>query len=170
MQDAFVVLLRHKTWATLRLIEACQGLEDAVLNATTPGTYGTIGDTLQHLVSADQSYLSTVTGDDPAQPLPGERASLATLASAIRELGRQWEAVAQDPELASRRVTTRDGWRTPAAIPIAQAIHHAENHRSHVLSVIGARGIEIPGLDIGEDLDIWHYGIAVGLMQQAGSG
>lgn len=37
---------------------------------------------------------------------------------------------------------------------------------SHVLSVLGAHDIEIPGLDISEDLDVWHYGIATGLMQQ----
>jgi hypothetical protein len=30
--------------------------------------------------------------------------------------------------------------------------------------------LEIPGLDIGEDVDIWHYGIAAGLMQQIASG
>jgi hypothetical protein len=34
-----------------------------------------------------------------------------------------------------------------------------------VPSVLGAHGIQIPGLDIGEDLDVWHHGIAVGLMQ-----
>ena len=61
---------------------------------------------------------------------------------------------------------TRDGWRTPATIPMAQAIHHAECHRGHVLSVLGANSIEIPGLDIGEDLDVWHFGIAAGLMQR----
>ena len=35
-------LYRHKTWATLRLIERCQGLDVEDLNATIPGTYGTI--------------------------------------------------------------------------------------------------------------------------------
>jgi hypothetical protein len=35
-----------------------------------------------------------------------------------------------------------------------------------VLSVLGAHHIETPGLDIGEDLDVWHHGIAVGLMQE----
>ena len=68
--------------------------------------------------------------------------------------------------MASREVTTRDGWRTPGAIPMAQAIHHAEGHRGHVLSVLGAHGIKVPGLDISQDLDVWHHGIAVGLMQE----
>jgi uncharacterized damage-inducible protein DinB len=166
MNEALLELFRHKTWATLLLIEACQGLDEDVLDATTPGTYGTIRDTLHHLVGADESYLATVTGERPAHPLPRERVSLETLAELTRRLGPRWEAVARDPEIASREVTTRDGWRTPAAIPMAQAIHHAEGHRGHVLSVLGAHGIKTPGLDISQDLDVWHHGIAIGLMQE----
>jgi uncharacterized damage-inducible protein DinB len=76
MNEALVELFRHKTWATSLLIEACQGLDEEALNATTPGTYGTIRDTLRHLVGADQSYLATVTGERPAHPLPDEQVSL----------------------------------------------------------------------------------------------
>ena len=166
MNEALVALFRHKTWATVLLIEACQGLDEEVLDATTPGTYGTIRDTLHHLVASDESYLAAVTGERPAHSLPSERVSLETLADLTRQLGPRWEVLARDPEIASREVTTRDGWRTPAAIPMGQAIHHAECHRGHVLSVLGAHGIGLPGLDISEDLDVWHHGIAVGLMQE----
>lgn len=167
VNEALVELFKHKTWATLLVIEALQDVDADVLDLTTPGTYGTIRATLQHLVAADESYLATITGK-PAHPLPGEQVPLEALADRIRELGPRWDALARDPGAPSREVTTGDGWRTPAAVPIAQAIHHAECHRGHVLSVIGAHGIELPGLDIGEDLDIWHHGIAVGLMQETG--
>jgi uncharacterized damage-inducible protein DinB len=166
MNETLVELFRHKTWATLLLLETCLGLDEGVLSATTPGTYGTIHDTLHHLVAADESYLATVTGERPAHPLAGERASLQTLADVTRQLGPRWEALARDPGLADREVITRDGWRTPVAIPMAQAIHHSECHRGHVLSVLGAHRVETPGLDIGEDLDVWHHGIASGLMRQ----
>ncbi|HEY1914899.1 MAG TPA: DinB family protein [Streptosporangiaceae bacterium] len=167
MNEVLVELFRHKTWATLLLIETCQALDPAVLDATTPGTYGTIRDTLQHLVAADESYLGTVTGDWPTEPLPDEPVSLDRMAALVRALGPRWEAVARDPQAGSREITTGDGWRTPASIPIAQAIHHAEAHRGHVLSVLGAHGIETPGVDIGEDFDVWHHGIATGLMIKA---
>lgn len=168
VNEALVELFKHKTWATLLVIEALQAVDADVLDLTTPGTYGTIRATLQHLVAADESYLATITREQPAHPLPAEQASLEALAQLTRELGSRWDALARDPEAASREVITMDGWRTPAAIPIAQAIHHAECHRGHVLSVIGAHGIELPGLDIGEDLDVWHHGIAVGLMRETG--
>jgi uncharacterized damage-inducible protein DinB len=166
MNEVLVELVRHKTWATLLLIETCDGLGEDTLDATAPGTYGTIRDTLHHLVGADESYLATVTGQRPAHPLPEERVSLDTLADLTRQLGPRWEDLAADPGIGSREVITRDGWRTPAAIPMAQAIHHAESHRGHVLSVLGANSIEIPALDIGEDLDVWHFGISAGLMQK----
>jgi uncharacterized damage-inducible protein DinB len=166
MNEVLIELVRHKTWATLRLIEVCQGLDEDVLGLTTPGTYGTIRDTLQHLVAADESYLGTVTGERPAQPLSADPVPLKDLARLTLQLGLRWEAVAEDPEAATREITTGDGWRTPASVPIAQAIHHAECHRGHVMSVLGAHGVETPGLDIGEDLDVWHHGIATGLMQE----
>ena len=138
VNEALVELFKHKTWATLLVIEALQDVDADVLDLTTPGTYGAIRATLQHLVAADESYLATITGK-PARPLPGEQVPLEALADRIRELGPRWDALARDPGAPSREVTTGDGWRTPAAVPIAQAIHHAECHRGHVLSVIGAR-------------------------------
>jgi uncharacterized damage-inducible protein DinB len=168
MSEGLVELFRHKTWATLLLIEICQGLDEEMLDATTPGTYGTIRDTLHHMVGSDESYLATVTGELPERPLPADWVSLAALAEVTRRLGPRWEAVARDPAASGREVRTRDGWRTPAVIPLAQAIHHAECHRGHVLSILGAHEVVIPGLDIGEDLDVWHHGIATGVMRQDG--
>ena len=40
--NALLELFRHKTWATLRLIELCQSLAAEDLDATIPGTFGTI--------------------------------------------------------------------------------------------------------------------------------
>jgi uncharacterized damage-inducible protein DinB len=61
MSEALLELYRHKTWATLRLIEVCQGLADEHLDATIPGTFGTIRETLRHLVSAGEGYFSILT-------------------------------------------------------------------------------------------------------------
>ncbi len=166
MNEALVELFRHKTWATVSLIEACRQLTAGQLAASAPGTYGSIHATLVHLVAADESYLATATGEPVAGPVADAAATLGDLADRMRRAGQRWERVAADPDAASRQITTRDGWRTPAAVPIAQAIQHADEHRGHVLTVLGANGIELPGLDIGEDLDVWHHGIATGLMRQ----
>jgi uncharacterized damage-inducible protein DinB len=160
MDGALLELFRHQTWATLRLIELCQGLDPSYLEATTPGTYGTIRQTLQHLVSAEEGYYWTVTRERLAEPLTDEPVTLDELAERIRRLGPRWEHLAQDAEAPGRELITRDGWRVIGRVPMAQAVHHADQHRNHVLSILGARGIDVP------DLSVWDYAIETGHMQQ----
>lgn len=161
MNGALLELCRHKTWATLRLIEHCQGLDDEHLEATTPGTYGTIRDTLRHLVDADEGYFADVTGETLSEPLPEGPVPLDELAERIRRLAPRWDALAQDTDAQSREITSQDGgWRMPRAVPVAQAIHHADDHRSHVLSILGARGLEVPSLSV------WGYARSAGQMQE----
>ena len=160
MNSALLELYRHKTWATLRLIEHCQGLDDEHLDATLPGTFGTIRDTLRHLVNSEEGYFAILTGERLSEPLPDGPVPLAELAQRIRRLGPRWEVLAQDTDLPAREVTSRDGWRMLGAVPMTQAIHHADDHRSHVLSILGARGLAVP------DLGVWDYAEAAGLMQE----
>ena len=171
MNTTLLEMFRHKTWATLRLIAHCQGLAGEHLDATIPGTYGTIRDTLRHLVEAEEGYFSILT----RKPFPTKEAAAAftrpdqmpdgpipldELGERIRRLGPQWEKLAQDPDLPDREVTTTDGFRLLAAVPMAQAIHHGDVHRAHVLSILGARGLEVP------ELDVWEYDWSVAPWQK----
>lgn len=160
MTTALLELYRHKTWATLRLIEICQGLADEHLDATIPGTFGTVRETLRHLVDSEEGYFRILTHERLAEPLPDGPVPLDELAKRIRRLGPRWELLAEDTDLPGREVTSTDGWRFPGAVAMAQAIHHADDHRSHVLSILGARGIELP------DLAIWGYAEAMGQMHE----
>ena len=174
MNGALLELYRHKTWATLRLIEYCQGLADEHLDATIPGTFGTIRETLRHLVEAELGYFSILTREtfpskDAAHayvmpdPLPDGPVSLDKLAERVRRLGPRWEALARDTDLPAREVTSTDGWRFPGAVPMAQAIHHADDHRSHIMSILGALGLELPEPN---GLDLWGYAESAGQMQE----
>ncbi len=62
-------LFKFNLWANLRLLEACADLEIVELNAALPGTFGSIGETLVHLVAAEERYVSRFTGQLPAHPL-----------------------------------------------------------------------------------------------------
>ncbi len=149
MDGALVQLYRHKTWATLRLIERCQGLDAEHVDATIAGTYGTIRDTLSHLVASDEDYLSQLTGVQASEtetPIP-----LDQLAERFRRAAPQWEAFARDVEFQSREITAPDGWRFPAGVIMAQAIHHADDHRTQILSILGALGLDPPRVDV------WSY-------------
>ncbi|HEX9364835.1 MAG TPA: DinB family protein [Candidatus Dormibacteraeota bacterium] len=157
MSQAMLESFRHKTWATLQLIDFCRGLRDEQLDATTPGTYGSIRETLRHLVRAEEGYFARLTGKRFQEPLPESGGvPLDELAERIRRLGPEWEKLAQDADAQAKLFTTDDGWRLAGALLMAQAVHHADDHRTHVMSVISAIGIE------GPDLDVWCYADATG--------
>jgi uncharacterized damage-inducible protein DinB len=176
VSDTLLELYRHKTWATLRLIEYCQKLDDEHLDATIAGTFGSIRQTLRHLVGADEGYFSILTRKRLSEPLsdgvvklgdlPDGPVPLDELAKRIRALGPRWELLAQDADVAHRGCTTTDGWRVPGSVLMAQAIHHADDHRSHILSILGARGLEVPEPN---GLDVWGYAEAMALMTPVAS-
>jgi uncharacterized damage-inducible protein DinB len=161
MNGALLELYRHKTWATLRLIEYCKGLDGEDLDATMPGTFGSIRDTLRHLVDADEGYFADVTGERLSEPLADGPVAMDELAERVRRLGPRWEVLARDADAQSHEVTSEDGgWRMRRTVPMAQAIHHADDHRTHVLSILGARGLDDP------HLSVWAYARSAGLMQE----
>jgi uncharacterized damage-inducible protein DinB len=104
MNETLRALYRHKTWATLRLIEHCQGLDDDQLDATIPGTFGSIRDTLRHLVDSEEGYCFQLTGERVSEPLPDGPVPLGELAEHFRHLGPRWELLSQDTEVADREV------------------------------------------------------------------
>ncbi len=59
--------VRHNAWATTQVLLFCRGLDEHTLNATVPGTYGTILATLRHIIYCEivhQSCRSAVQGYD----------------------------------------------------------------------------------------------------------
>jgi uncharacterized damage-inducible protein DinB len=45
---------KYNLWANLSLLDACAQLSDAQLDATTKGVYGSVRQTLMHLVSYEE--------------------------------------------------------------------------------------------------------------------
>ncbi len=60
--DAFA----HHIWASERLIDECAALTPEQLKTPAPGTYGSIIDTLRHLVASGTWYLSFFPGEHTA--------------------------------------------------------------------------------------------------------
>ena len=156
MATALVELFRHNLWANLRLLDVCEGVSDEQLDASAPGTYGRVRDTLVHLFAAEGRYVALLTGQQPQHPLR-ESAGFPTFEE-LRERARgSGEALI---EIAARFRATRvlrGTWRGEpyamrAVVPLIQAINHATEHRSHVVSILSQRGIQPP------DLDGWAYG------------
>jgi uncharacterized damage-inducible protein DinB len=156
-----VELFRHSTWANLQLIDFLQGVHPQTLDATHPGTFGSIGQTLVHIVANEQAYLASIEGGPPTSPLFGMTTipSLEEMAELARESGQQLEAAATAMQH-SDRITGEFGGRPfemAAFVPLLQAINHGTEHRGQIATILGAAGLEPPQLDCW---GLWGTGIA----------
>ena len=95
--DAFA----HHLWATERLIEECAALSADQLASRAPGTYGSIIETLRHLVSSDCWYLSFFR-DGTGQIDEKANTTLDELRSLVGSNGSAWMEV-----LAGRSIRMR---------------------------------------------------------------
>jgi uncharacterized damage-inducible protein DinB len=76
---------QHNLWANLRLLGACAKLTDEQLDASAPGTYGRIRDTLVHLFRAEERFVARRTDQPPVSPLVlGEFPGIETLRAYAR--------------------------------------------------------------------------------------
>jgi uncharacterized damage-inducible protein DinB len=64
-ETIFVELIRYNNWANAQILAACQKLAADQLAAAAPGAYGTIRDTLEHIIRAEADYVGRLTGDRP---------------------------------------------------------------------------------------------------------
>ena len=152
LRDAFA----HHVWATLRVIDACSDLGSDQLGTAAPGTYGSIIETMRHLVGADCSYLFVMTGE--RVPLADEdRMDLPELRGVMERNGTAW-AQLLDGEIDPDAVLVRrrdDGSEThaPLSIRLAQVLHHGTDHRSQICTDLTTLGVEPPAIDVWDFAD-----------------
>ena len=152
--DHLRTLVGHHTWATLGLLDHCLSLSPAQLELNAPGTYGSIHATLEHLVRADRRYLGGISGGGRIPP-PEALPPVAELRADMERQAKAWsELLARVDEV---DVTLPED---PGEFPeiehavglfLVQAVHHGNDHRTHVCTILGAHGLEAP------ELSGWEY-------------
>jgi uncharacterized damage-inducible protein DinB len=156
MADAF----EHHVWATVRLIDACLPITPEQLATAVPGTYGSILDTMRHVLNGDAGYLFFLT-HDRAFAVDRDAMDLPELRSEIERDGAGWQAFlagAPDAELVVEEVDEIDGFRREATVGLrlAQALLHGADHRSQVCTALTMLGVEPPSIDL------WDFGLETG--------
>jgi uncharacterized damage-inducible protein DinB len=147
LADAFA----HHVWATIRVLDACSGLDDTRLATTLPGTYGSIIDTLRHIVDGDVFYLDVLRGGEP-EPFDKQASDIPTLRAVMEAHDPIWQdLVAGDLDPTTDVVEYEDnGYEThaPLGIRLAQALYHGTDHRSQVCTALTSLGIDPPGIEV----------------------
>ena len=122
----------------------------AQLATSVPGTYGSIIDTLRHLVGGDVFYLDVLRGGEP-EPFDEEGSDIEALHAVMESHHEVWQRlVAADTDPTTDVVEYEDsGWEThaPLGIRLAQALYHGTDHRSQVCTALTALGIEPPTIE-----------------------
>jgi len=152
LQEAF----QHHTWATEQLIRHLRDLPESALTASGPGTYGEVLATLSHLLAADGRYLAMLeqTPLPPRVPGPDATRSLDELADQLRGQAVRWRVILARIGETDVPVPARgDRAEIPHAtnLLVAQALHHGNDHRTQICTVLSSNGYPSP------DIDVWSY-------------
>ena len=142
-QSMLNILFRYNLWANLRLFDICLKLDDAQLNHSDPGTYGSIKSTLTHLVRSEERYLFFLTGQETNRD---PEHSMAELMERVRQSGQALIQVATGLQPDSQARVGEKAELMPATIVLLQTIQHSNEHRTHVATLLGQLGIVPPPL------------------------
>ena len=154
MTDTLTNIFRHNLWANLRLFKVCETLNNEQLDTSLPGTYGSIRDTLEHILRAERSYLSRIsTGELYPHPKDAPPMTIPEMTEAIQETS---EGLLEWAGKVGAIDTVRLEWEgTPRDVPkttiLTQVINHATEHRAQIMVIMTQLGVEPP------DVSSWMY-------------
>jgi len=154
-------LLRHMAWANAALIARLTELPADALALAAPRNEWSVVMILDHLVSAAGGYAARLEGAPrPNRAVsPPTAAGLAELAADLATYDVRIRAQAAMPDGPSDYADHSTGPRARSTV-VAQAIHHATEHRAQIAAALATNGIDAIDLDA---LDLWSYGEAEGL-------
>lgn len=152
--DVLTTLYRHHLWANLLLFEQCATLNSEQLAARIPGSFGTIAETIQHIVNSEKSYFSRIsTGKRYNFPDEIPLMTMAEMLDSLRQTGEgfiEWASKVQAEDVVE---IDWDGVMryVPKTILLTQVINHATEHREQIKAILTEMGIE------PVDLQGWAY-------------
>lgn len=155
-------LLRHMAWANAGVIARLRTLDDAALGLAAPGNEWTVAMILDHLVAAAGGYAERLgAGPYPEESEPPRTVrELDAIAVRCATHDARLRSTAGAPEAIAEYVREGEVRRRARSTILAQAIHHATEHRAQIAEALATNGIRALDLD---ELDLWAYGEAEGL-------
>ena len=157
----------QSAWANEGLINVCESLSPDQLDAAGRQAYGSIRETLVHLVMTEQVYIRRLGGEPLSDVIaegdtPGfdvlKRASRASgdlLAAMAASANEEW-TVEGDTDYGMH-------FEGQAVVLLVQVLNHSTEHRTQIISMLSALGAGPAELD--EQLDGWSWGEATGALR-----
>ena len=160
MNDGLIDGFRYNTWATRELLALCRELSAEQLDATAVGAYGSIIDTMRHIISGEAWDAMRLAGAQLSWDRSVEDAAdLDELARRVDELEACWERFLSTPVDAERTflIPWHDGGArdVPAGVFLVGVLHHGIEHRSQICTILTSIGVDPP--DYGSDMGPLDY-------------
>lgn len=154
-ETTLIELIRYNNWANAQILAACQNLTEEQFDTAVPGVYGTIRDTLLHMLWAEADYVGRLTGDRPYPTTfrRGQDPSLADLSAfAAPVASALLDAFQRIPP--DHMVHEEEDGNTidyTAQALFIQVINHGIEHRTNITTILSALDLPAP------EIDGWGY-------------
>jgi uncharacterized damage-inducible protein DinB len=154
-ETILVEFIRYNNWANHQVLQACQNLSEEQLDTAAPGAYGTIRDTLLHLLWAEADYVGRLTG---ARPYPtlfkrGDLPSVAGLSAFASDVAPALLDAIQriPPNHIVHEEEDGNTFEYQARGLFIQVVNHGIEHRTNITTLLSSLGIPAP------EVDGWGY-------------
>ena len=153
-------LLRHMAWANGQLVARLLEQPVEALALTAPRNEWSAGRILAHLLNAAQGYATRMAGAPrpPDVEPPTSKDALAALGSSLAATDASLRAQGTEPDAMISHPKRADEKDYRSTI-LAQAIHHATEHRAQIAGALATNGNDAVDLDA---IDLWEYADAEG--------
>jgi uncharacterized damage-inducible protein DinB len=153
-------LLRHMAWANASLVARLAEQPIDALSLAAPRNEWPAGRILAHLVSAAQGYATRMEGvpRPPNVEQPTTIAEFTDLGARLADFDARLRRQAIEPDVLIAHPDPARGQDLRSTI-LAQAIHHATEHRAQIAGALATNGNDAIDLDA---IDLWEFAQAEG--------
>ncbi len=147
-------LIRYNNWANQQVLAACEQLSEEQLESTLPGSYGTIRETLEHLIRSEAFYVSILTGQRPLPPFQWDaKPTLAEMREYAVQVGEALVDAIQRLRPNDLVYEEEEGqkFHYQAVVVFIQIINHGVEHRTNITSILST------GQQTAPEVDGWGY-------------
>jgi uncharacterized damage-inducible protein DinB len=153
-ESTFLEFILYNNWANQKVLHACQNLIEEQLDAMIPGAYGTIRETLSHIIRAEAHYLKLMTGSFPQPLFDWEaRPAINEVAAYAAQVGNALVEMAQRTRPNDQVIEEVKGkqYHYQALAVFIQIINHGVEHRTNITTILNQ------GLLTPPEVDGWAY-------------
>ncbi len=154
--DHFKIMAAYNRWANTLLYDACAGLTDAARKQDRRAFFGSIHNTLNHILVGDRAWLARIKGfDADNHPLDSVlfddfgklRSARATEDDRIEHILMEMDDERMESDLHYYNIAGTP-FRTPMHLVFTHMFNHQTHHRGQIHDMLSQTGVSPPKLDL----------------------